>query len=225
MLSNSATTVLAFTPSFIFFSAYLIILFRWAQIYHNSYDMSSLKYNHLKILFFLVNGLMYAVLITLYVLEYVYYNNNNDYVTPSNKCKIMGDTVQGITSGFCTALYMFVPLGFALYTFRITRKFRYLPARSAAKREVSLRLQRFTILVLAVFCIRAGFTAYSNMFYPNMPLKYWWSDGVYYLLLEIVPLILMFMILRMHNKGGPESNGQSSGPSATTPLINHSLAF
>eukprot|EP00026_Physarum_polycephalum_P012956 Phypoly_transcript_13309.p1 GENE.Phypoly_transcript_13309~~Phypoly_transcript_13309.p1 ORF type:complete len:320 (+),score=19.42 Phypoly_transcript_13309:72-1031(+) len=229
MLANPANTIISFTPSFIFFSAYLIILFRWAQIYHNSYEMTSLKFNHLKILFFFVNGLMYAVLVTLFTLEYIFYDNtgppNKHNNTRPNQCTFGGDIIQGITSGFCTALYMFVPLGFAVYTFRITRKFRYLPSRSPAKREVSLKLQRFTILVLAVFCIRAVFTAYSNIFSPNMPIVYWWSDGVYYFLLEIVPLLLMFLILRLHNKGGMDSSGQSSGPSATTPLINHSFAF
>lgn len=77
--------LISFTPSFIFFSAYLIILFRWyvgclpayffshilcrAQIYHNSYEMTSLRYDHLRIIFYLVNAAMYITVIALCIFK------------------------------------------------------------------------------------------------------------------------------------------------------------
>lgn len=212
-----------FTPSFIFFSAYLIILFRWAQIYHSSYEVSSLKYEHLRLIFYLVNALMYIVVISLFVADALFGDEDSNSVD-ADVCLQSNDPIQYTITALCTSLYILTPIGFSVYTFRITRKFRYLPARSPAKREISRRLLRFTTLVLIVFCFRAGFTAYSNIDHKsNMSIEYPWSDGVYYFLLEIVPLVLMFLILRMHSTKSSDSH--SSGPSAVTPLINHPLPF
>lgn len=208
--------LLSFTPSFIFFSAYLIILFRWAQIYHNSYEMTSLRYDHLRIIFYVTNLSMYIIVIGLLVADLV------KNTTPTEKCLQSNNPLQYTISTFCSALYILTPLGFVIYTFRITRKFRYLPSKSPAKKEVSRRLQRFTVLVIVVFFCRAVLVLYSNISVENISVTFPWFDGVYYFLLEIIPLALMFAILRMHSSKGLDSN---SGPTANTPLINHTLSF
>jgi len=210
-------------PSFIYFSAYLIILFRWALIYHNSYDMSALKFAHVKVLFYVFNAFMYGVVIILYILDITIYPPHNvqacwGYVTAT--------PIESTVYAFCAACYFITSVGFVVYTLRITQKFKYLPSRNRSKEEVSGRLQRFTILVLIVFCVRAFLTVYTNFFNVEFSLKHWYVDGLYYLVLEIVPLILMFFILRMHPiKINSGSGSNSGGPNVTTPLINNNSPY
>jgi len=210
---NAIENVLNSIPSFIFFSAYLIILFRWAIIYHNSYEMSFIKFAHVKVLFYFINMFMYTVVFTLYFLDAAVFPGGTEY------CGFVTSTVvEQITYGFCAVMYLLTSLGFVLYTVRITRKFRYLPSRNNAKEDVSVRLQRFTILVLIVFCARAILILYTNFWYTDFSLDYWYVDVLYYLLLEIIPLGLMFVILKIHPTKSPPD-----GPNSTTPLINNSL--
>lgn len=211
-------------PSFIYFSAYLIILFRWALIYHNSYDMSALKFAHVKVLFYVFNAVMYTVVIVLYIIDIWLY--------PPHKVQecwgfVPATIVESSVYAFCAACYFITSVGFVVYTLRITQKFKYLPSRKGSKEEVSGRLQRFTVLVLCVFCVRAVLTIYTNFWDTQFSMQHWYVDGLYYLVLEIVPLVLMFLILRMHPIKIANSNtpGGHSGPNATTPLINNPPSY
>jgi len=212
---NEFLGILNSAPSFIFFSAYLIILFRWALIYHNTYDMSALKFVHVRVLFYVFNGIMYTMLVTLYILDFALY-------PLAEECwgYVSATPVEEVIYAFCAICYFITSIGYVVYTLRITQKFKYLPSRNRSKEEVSLRLQRFTILVLIVFCIRAFFIVYTNFWNVEFSMQIWYFDGLYYLLLELVPLVLMYFILRMHPiKTAPGAN--NSGPNATTPLINN----
>jgi len=204
---NSLNIVLDYFPSFVFFSAYLVIMLNWAEIYHNSIEMSSTQFRYLKPIFFIFIGFLYTSIIALFVCDLLL--SPNQYIPES---KLQTD-IEEIIALYDAVLYIPTSVGFIVYCIRIMRKISQVRDHSRAKIEVSQRIQKFTILVCFVFCVRSVICLWVVLSgSPPISTK-WWFTTTYFVVLEILPLALMINILRLHPK-------KPTNPSVTTPLIN-----
>jgi len=207
VLPNSLNVILNFFPSFIFFSAYLVIMLNWAEIYHNSIEMSSSQFRLLKPIFFICITFLYTSVIVMFLSDVLFfemqYSSESQLQNPIEKAIALYDAV----------LYIPTSIGFMVYCIRIMKKITQVREYSKSKIEVSQRIQKFTILVCIVFCVRSTTCLWVVLTNPRISHE-WWFDGAYFFALEILPAGLMMSILRMNTKKSAKH------PSMTDPLIN-----
>jgi len=211
-LASSINYVMNTLPSFIFFATYLIILFRWAEIYHNSYEISSVKYQHLQTVLLWIIVCMFSILLILYCADFfIFPTTHSDVSQVENPIEIA-------IMGYDIALFLVTSFGFVYYGVSLSRKINQLPTYSNALMVYCIRIQRFTAFVCFVFIVRTILLIYMLLFRRDISV-FWWFDGIYYFGLEVLPLVIMMYILRMKIKG----NRKLHHPTSTTPLINNSV--
>jgi len=179
-------------PSFFFFSAYMIILFFWGEIYGTSDSVLQRGTNDsyqpqrsskkMYILFIAFNILMYVTVVTLYLLNFFLARDlsNPNSFTIYEKCILL----------FAASMYFLTTIGFfgyGYYTFRFASKVEV--RRPLARNKLLTRVGTVTLFSMACFMVRGGITIWGVVD-PGLQ-WYWWVDGVYYLFLEVIPVLLM----------------------------------
>jgi len=185
-IDNKLNMILNTLPSFIFFSNYLIILFLWAEIYHYAHEDSHVGIAKLQPIFLLICALMYGIVCTLYVIDFIVYSP--DYVSVS----INSNPVETTILLFDVFIYALTSLGFILYGVRIYFKFSSVPIYTNTRRQVLRKIEVISMLVSLCFIIRCAVVILGVT--TNMS-AFWWFDGIYYFLLELLPLVLMLQLL------------------------------
>jgi len=185
-VSNQTNVVLNTFPSFLFFSNYLIILFLWAEIYHYAHDASRVGIERLKPIFLIMTLSMYSVVALLYALDYLIYKRDYKSVAWTT------NLIEGCIYIFGVSIYAFTSIGFILYGIGIRFKVSSMPVYTTTRRQVLRKVQTISMLVSLAFITRSAIIA-LGVFY-NLS-SYWWFDGVYFSVLELVPLVMMLNIL------------------------------
>lgn len=215
MISNSINVALNALPSFFFFSAYIMILFFWMQIYKTN-QPHKIKTIDRRVLLFLIisNSIMYGTVIILISLDFVFGGGLN----VSDHSGVPSATNKYETGLFSLAavLYITVSIGFFFYGYYAFRYVYYenmevslqrLEQRKKLLRKVAL----ITLVCMSCFVLRAGITLLA-LFYAKLDAG-WWLDGIYYIGLEVIPIIMM---LRAYYPP------KSKGIGVTSPLIRSS---
>lgn len=176
-------------PAFIFFSCYLLILFLWIEIYN---DISGLNTRFLKPIFFITQGLMYLTLFTLYILNIVL---KLDKISTRHPFTVESPFEKAIHI-LISCIYFFSAIGFLIYGsrfyFNLTREKRPLLARF---RQTVLPTIRNLTIICSICFIARGILTFSNGI-VDWPRGKWWVDPFYFLLLEIIPIVLMIVVLK-----------------------------
>jgi hypothetical protein len=207
---NFWNAILNVFPSFFFFSCYLIILFLWAEIYHNTYGPAK-SINKLRPIYFIVTALMYGVVITILVADWVV--NHDILVKQHEKIPEPRTTLERAVFLIDGSIYLITALGFIIYGGSFYVRFvRAGPLLSKMRETVLPKVKLLTILCTLCFVARSVLTivgAFGNI------AAWEWIDLVYYVGLELIPLILMLIILR------PTSSPRqySSSSTAKSPLV------
>jgi len=191
--------------SFFFFSDYLIILFLWAEIYHNAHAINHVQIEKLRPIFLALTFAMYCVVAVLYAVDFIHMKP--DYSTVSNNANY----IEVAVSLFCTAIYLLTSIGFLVYGLRIYYKFQSVPAATKSRNQVLRRIQIITLLVTSCFIVRIGIIIWGAT--TNLS-AHWWFDGLYFTFLELVPLFLMLYTLHGDSRRSKTPQGE------TSPLLN-----
>jgi len=199
VMSNKWNMILNASPSFLFFSDYLIILFLWAEIYHNTQD-EGLGISKLRPTFVAINLIMYCVVALLYVLDFVLFPEHQ-YENVAHTV----DTIQKIVMTIDVGTYLMTSLAFLVYGSRIYLKFSAIPIYSKKRQEILRKIQAITCLVALCFLTRV-IIVYLGAFKWNMS-KLWWFDGTYYVCLELLPIALMLHLLHGDHKKAAGASG------------------
>jgi len=209
-LQNQVNMVLNTFPSFLFFTNYLIILFLWAEIYHYASEASHVGIEKLKPIFLVITLSMYSVVAVLYSLDFILYPPQ--YLNVS-----MAQTkVERAVYIFGVSIYTLTSVGFILYGIGIYFKVSSMPVYTNTRKQVLRKIQVISMLVSLCFITRSGIIVAGVIF----PLSvYWWFDGVYYLIWELVPLVLMLQLLHGDSRRG-NKNTASKDSAETTGLLN-----
>jgi hypothetical protein len=216
---NFVNLALNLVPSFFFFSCYLIILFLWAEIYHNAYGGGEKNIQRLRPIYFTVTAVMYLIVITLLGLDWILYDSVHD---GKSNVPDASTLMEKILFCFDGGLYITTAIGFVVYGGRFYAKFLHGgPLLTKMRDTVLPKVKILTLLCTLCFVARAVITIVGTF----MPLADWvWLDLVYFFCLELIPLILMLVILRPAARPSTKTNSgkstNSSGPvSVYSPLL------
>jgi len=187
-IDNRLNVLLNSLPSFFFFSNYLIILFLWAEIYHNAHDSQHVGIEKLRPLFLTITIVMYACAGVLYMLDFILYPRKTLDVPQAT------NPVESAVFLFTLFLYLGTSLGFLFYGGRIYFKFSSVPIYTRTRKKVLRKIQTITFLVVLCFIVRLIIIGINVVFFPDLSGN-WWFDIAYFGCLEFVPLTLMLIIL------------------------------
>eukprot|EP01116_Phalansterium_solitarium_P008715 TRINITY_DN22683_c0_g1_i1.p1 TRINITY_DN22683_c0_g1~~TRINITY_DN22683_c0_g1_i1.p1 ORF type:complete len:318 (-),score=102.03 TRINITY_DN22683_c0_g1_i1:512-1465(-) len=203
-LPASVLFMLETSPSFFFFTVYLLLLYLWGEVYQSARNRGSgslLRFQHepnptLRLALIAINAVMYMVAVALYILDMKYAGISTSSFLPLHD-KVTG-TFSSTVYVFSAFMYVAVTLTFFVYGYFIYKKRLYM---DGARRTQEQRLMLKRVGILAVCCMLI-FTARAVLTLLQIvsPLgllenKLWWVDGLYYPLLEVVPVSLMLAVI------------------------------
>eukprot|EP01133_Synstelium_polycarpum_P017453 gene17453-20826_t len=157
-LPNQANIILNSLPSFLFFSAYLIVLFVWVEIYLVASGGSHQMIERLPLIFRLIALLMYSSLLTLYILDF------SLYPLEYNHLSIFSTTAEQIIGYYDAGCYIATSLAFLFFGICLVIKFRQ-PQKNFTEEKRLIILRRvmsLSALVVICFAARAFLTIYAT---------------------------------------------------------------
>ncbi|EGG21873.1 hypothetical protein DFA_01759 [Cavenderia fasciculata] len=202
---NQVNVILNIAPSFVLFSAYLIVLFIWVEMYLIASGGSTIIHK-LPYIFYVLSFFMYSAVIALFIADFVLYppqfNAISSYSNPIEKAI-------GIYDGCC---FILTSLAFLFFGFSIIFKFRSQQKNFTEERRMIIlkRVSALTALIVVCFAARACITIFAAVKMNLISGTWWWFDGAYYCGLEIVPISIMLYLLKMGHSNN--SNGHHHHP-------------
>jgi hypothetical protein len=186
-IPNKANFVLGTLPPFLFLSCYMLILFLWAEIYHDVSAELQIRMQHI---YFGIQAVLYGLVAILFIV---------DIFTTKSEYKAQVEIVSGPEIAVMVidaTLYIVTALAFLVYGIGFYYKFTRVNRALLVKMRHTIlpKVKYFTALCSLCFLVRGGLTLSNAV--SNWPMNFWWFDLGYYGLLEIVPIILMLFILR-----------------------------
>jgi hypothetical protein len=194
-------------PSLFLFSAYLIVMLSWAELYHSA---ERLRKINLRLVYFAFNFVLYSVITGLYIAEF---SQPGEDVRDRMINNYFLQAAWYIIS--CT--YFVFSIGFLVYAFLLSKLLHM--ALFVTKYDMLKQINYFTFLVVFVFLIRCGvaLTEASNQLPESGP---WWVvEPIYYAVLEVIPLVFMVQIFQMHR-----TKQQLPSQSSSSPLLPASVS-
>jgi len=185
---NEILLLLNMLPTFAFFSGFLVILFCWAKIYHNSFENDGpLKFSKLRGIMLLINGAIFSIAFALYIVDVIKYPIYNYYTT-------LDSPTRKAMQYYSAALFVMASIGFITYAIRINKRMKVI--RSGP--EIAKKIYYITIVLVIEYLLRAAVEILDIMWSI-------WTDLtvelLYYAFLDLVPLCLMMYILKMSSAG------------------------
>jgi len=220
VLANSINFFIMTIPAFFLFSAYIIVLFFWGEIYKE--EKQNLVEGKMKIAVIVINVFMFTVLFVLYLLDIL--KEPGHFTTNSaSKTASPSSAYEIVIQIFAAALYVLVSFAFFVYGYYIFQKAdksnqanqsgnNLIVEGFSKRRRLRRKIGFIAVSVMATFFMRAGFTL-ANIFSSDIG-SVWWLDLVYYSLLEISPLILM-----LGTFVDPKKRKKKDKSTITSPLI------
>lgn len=173
-----------------FLSCYILILFLWAEIYH---EVEPTKQKRLQIIYFGIQAVLYTIVGVLFLVDILTtrseYKSQVEIGSPPERAVMVIDAILYIVTALAFLIY-----GIGFY-YKFTRVNRALLVKM--RHGILPKVKYFTALCSLCFFVRGGMTL-SNAI-SNWPSYFWWFDICYYMLLEVVPICLMLLILRAKN--------------------------
>eukprot|EP01118_Nematostelium_gracile_P000039 TRINITY_DN10039_c0_g1_i1.p1 TRINITY_DN10039_c0_g1~~TRINITY_DN10039_c0_g1_i1.p1 ORF type:complete len:300 (+),score=39.16 TRINITY_DN10039_c0_g1_i1:143-1042(+) len=214
-LPHPVQFIISTAPSFFFFSAYLMILFFWGDIYNKTTETNKRRglSNRVFLVFILINIVMYVVVLVLYLLNsFLERNWSKDSFTPYEKAVLI----------ISASMYVLTSASFFCYGYYVYRSsHRQSPAAKRTNQRNKLLTRVGTITLFCMFCflVRAAVTLWGVI--TPAAQWYWWLDGVYYFLLEVIPVSLLLgaYVKPRQPAQGSINNWMRDSNSTLSPLI------
>lgn len=210
-LTNRSDFYLNLSPSFLFFSNYVILLFVWAELYHY-HGMTIFRLRgHLAVTL----GVMYLVVLVLFLVDILAYETEAVPISSAQNIP------QHILIIYLAVLYIATSTAFGVYAYLILAP---LARRRSSNAESNVdrarlirRLLSLTLLIVFFFLFRAAMVFVG--FFNNWSVINWF-DLVYYGVCEILPLFLMLFIL-LYRPAKANVQEKIGYPTDKTPLVNN----
>jgi len=202
---QGASFVLSSVPSFFFFSAYMMILCFWGDLFQGEGTYTKIN-NKIFNFFLIVNGVMYIAAFVLYVLDFV-------MTTPDDpqSYSIWEQSVLLLVA----SLYILTSISFFIYGYFTFRYVGGIKRRSPEKNRLLTRVGTITLVSMFCFLIRAALIIWGAV--DSNLQWYWWLDSVYYLMLEVIPVMLMLGAYVKPRKGKFDLRQSASSPLIRNP--------
>jgi len=183
---NSFIYLLNFFPSLTYISGYLVVLFCWARIYHNSYESNDpLKFSNMRVALIIINIAMYITFFALFTVCIIVDPPEN-----KNPNSLTYKAVQFLDS----ALFLGASLGFVVYALLIQSKMKGAGLYSHFNTMVKQKIHWITATVVIAFILRAGLIIWDSFVVIS---DEYYVEPLYYIFLELIPLWMMVYILRV----------------------------
>jgi hypothetical protein len=182
-IANRANMFLNYLPSFFFFSDYMIVLFLWAEIYHFRLEV---RVNRLRPIFWTLTALMYILVIIIFVLDFTV--SKKVYLSSSEPASVF----EQVLMTYDASIYFLSSLAFLVYAAGVYFRLGSVP--SETRRVLLRRILFIAGMISLCFIARAVLVLYNSWVNLNTS-DAWWFDGVYFTLLEVLPLCMMILIL------------------------------
>ncbi|KAI3719761.1 hypothetical protein L6452_20665 [Arctium lappa] len=166
-------------PSLAFFTTYALLVLFWAEIYYQARTIST---DGLRPAFFIINGIVYAIQIALWLII---------WWKPIHVLVI-------VSKVFFAGVSLFAALGFLLYGGRLFLMLQRFPVESKGRRKKLQEVGYVATICFACFlarCIMMCFNAFNEAANLDV-LEHPVLNFIYYLLVEILPSALVLFILR-----------------------------
>ncbi|KAN0030030.1 hypothetical protein ACTA71_008174 [Dictyostelium dimigraforme] len=176
-------------PSFLYLTFFSMALLLSIQIFQGSLVVKAVDMQKLKTVVIIANIVVYLILAILFILDFVLYPNETASV--NQPTSVFQRIIQFIAAiiYFITAVTFFVFL-FKTYYEHYDDKFA-----DAVKTQESVQFKKRSngIIFFAFLCflIRAVMTCLTIF----LKLSFWYTDLIYYLFFEIIPISLLLYIL------------------------------
>eukprot|EP00732_Lithocolla_globosa_P001628 Lithocolla_globosa_v1_NODE_845_length_3197_cov_8.324316.p2 type:complete len:335 gc:universal NODE_845_length_3197_cov_8.324316:1789-785(-) len=204
-------------PSFVFFSAYFVLIFLWGQLYSshvsgdrdltNTVTSADTTFSFRRYL--LVNLAFYFPLVVFSVLHvtYCFINETED---PYEVQATLWSYIIGLYS---VLFYFAIGLGFMWLGVKLYSRINSVPYASVNDPFIGsdsmfffstrpiFKLLAFTVFFCGFFLLRACMVLFNIIYWRIRETWYW--DPVYYWIFEILPLILMFVVFQTNLKYSP----------------------
>eukprot|EP01116_Phalansterium_solitarium_P002253 TRINITY_DN12141_c0_g1_i1.p1 TRINITY_DN12141_c0_g1~~TRINITY_DN12141_c0_g1_i1.p1 ORF type:complete len:283 (-),score=72.27 TRINITY_DN12141_c0_g1_i1:7-855(-) len=179
VISQPVEFVINTLPAFIFFSAYMLLLMFWVELYHVQKISSAIQLTLVA-----TNVVMYAAVVALYGLDFHSLRDTppDSAISPFENAVLI----------LILSLYVLFSIGFFAYGYY---SFKYgrgasVQFRSGLRRRIMRKIGFITLVCMAAFLLRAGMVLW-NVLQPALFGDRWWIDAIYYVVLEVVPTCLM----------------------------------
>lgn len=217
VLSNTLNNFLSLFPGFIFFSAFLVLLFLWIEAYYIARES---PIRHLKHYFYVTIAVMWVCFACLIVCDAIYCRISNSTKATQDCSSLFGGLAltpceKGVYY-FDAVVYISISFFFTLFGVLIFLKMRSVPTLKRRKQVLRKVLLMSSMCVIA-FLTRAVMTL-INIFDPYIFNVRWVADGLYWTLLEALPILLFLIILRSNER---EANPTSSSINNNSNLKGH----
>eukprot|EP01105_Mastigella_eilhardi_P007226 TRINITY_DN18733_c0_g1_i1.p1 TRINITY_DN18733_c0_g1~~TRINITY_DN18733_c0_g1_i1.p1 ORF type:complete len:289 (-),score=54.76 TRINITY_DN18733_c0_g1_i1:60-926(-) len=203
MLGESLSPVgfcLNYLPCYLFFTAYFIVLCCWAEIYHcHLAEVPQVTHRLLHRILVVVNVLVYIFLasgLTFYTLVWF----SDDHIKKVVN-RIFVPVFAESDAVICSATGCYFVVYGALIVHTLCNKGILRPQTRRIFRRVCLTA---TICTLCLWG-RAFLMTWAQL--PSWPIAQncWWFEGLYFIVLELVPLVLMILLLRQNSRATDSS--------------------
>lgn len=189
--------VLNSAPAFLFFICYLIVLFVWIELFHtmNKTDLKdpSFKIRTMRPVFMTIVVLIWLTVFILYVLDFTYFDSHPLEVSVSTNLAEM------TIIAFVALLYFVTAFAFLVYGTRFYAELRRTGAKvftvQSRRQRIVLEVQIITMVFTLCFLVRGGLTIWQ-IFTSEALSAVWFSDLLYFGMLELLPMTMLVVILR-----------------------------
>ncbi|KAH3731895.1 hypothetical protein Pelo_17272 [Pelomyxa schiedti] len=215
---SALAVFLNYVPSYMYFSCYFIVIICWAEVYHaklSSSGSADRTYAALQVTLIVANAVIYSFLVALFTCFTILFaidrpQSSSDMWSgsmppPSDMASSDEQWQQRLQLALISgtiALYYLLAGGFALYGGLILHKIISQHTRSYLRtcsvlHDVLPRVIAITLLCTCCFICR-GTIMWVCIDTP-VSQSLWWFDLVYFTGLEVVPLAMMLVLLRVQN--------------------------
>ena len=176
-------------PSFLFFSAFLILLFLLIEIYSG-------QVRHARV-FIGFNIVLYVA--------YLGATAANFAISPQSRFneRQSNNMVENGIVLFYVSVYLITAAAFAVYGLRLRVAIRKLTLNKVRQALIS-KVTAIASIVSCFFVIRSGLVLFA-LFREHVNFV-WWFFGLYYIALEVCPVVCMLMLLRRPSSSPPPSS-------------------
>lgn len=179
-------------PTLFFLTAYSIVLYYWADLYHSKVQSVVFTSEVLLSLGVLINAVAYVVCLALIWIDlFVYHEDafNKSNAVDGAQSETWAEMLVNLV---IAAFYFLFSVTYLLYGWQAVVLYREVPVVTPERKAVLRRLMMMVSVIPICFIIRTPITI-IGMFYSFSAL--WWFDLPYYSALEIAPLLIMMYVL------------------------------
>lgn len=223
-MSNSVNIVLNSFPSVLFFTTYLLLLFFWAELMrvsHSPAHQANARPSTVgtRPYYLTLATITLAIAVVLYIIDNAMYGDRTSNISH------ISTPVEHVIWFYLVFLAFLTVMGFVYFGFRMIRMVLFMghsssdtmipwKSLSQPRRTILIKVAVIsTVCTITFLCRAIADTMATISTFSGLFARSWWINLGYFLVLEVLPLILILYVLRLSsktkNKGGDPEEKRS----------------